>query len=278
MKSLGGRLREARTLRGMSQSELARQIGGSPNQMSMVESGQSGMSTRTLRAAASALNVSADFLLGLIEVPASTRDLVHSVQEKQATILDMQSGSREFQPSDYVTYIELMDIRTGAGPGAIVYGEGVKAMIEFPEKWLRDRGLKASECRVISVVGESMEPTLADGSQILIDMRSHERRHGRIYVIESDNELVVKRMVRDPETGYLLASDNPDKRAFPTEPWPRGARVIGEVKWHGQSFLKEKPSRETPGRSTPPAGSGSNAPGGEPATTGGTGREAPEGE
>ena len=247
MKTLGKRLREARKLRGLSQTELARRIGTSANQISMVESGQSGTSIRTIVAAASTLNVSLDFLAGLVEVPESTRDLLHDLQEKQARIIDLERGRSEFLPTDYFAHIELMDIRSGAGPGAVVYGEGVKAMIEFPESWLRDRGLKASECRVITVVGESMEPTLADGSQILVDMRSRRRRHERICVVESDNELVVKRVMRNPEGGWLLASDNPDKKSFPTKPWPEGARVIGEVKWDGQSFLKPPPETPEPG-------------------------------
>ena len=246
MKTLGTRLREARKLRGLSQTELASRIGTSPNQISMVESGQSGTSIRTMVAAASTLNVSLDFLAGLVEVPESVRDLLYNLQEKQAYIFDLQRGRREFEPSDYFAHIELMDIRSGAGPGAVVHGERVKAMIEFPERWLRDRGLKPNECRVISVVGESMEPTLADGSQILVHMRSRGRRHERICVIERDNELVVKRIVRNPDGAWLLTSDNPDKNSFPTEPWPEGARVVGEVKWHGQSFLKEKPPPETP--------------------------------
>ena len=253
MKTLGARLREARKLREMSQSELARRIGTAPNQISMIESGQSGTSIRTIVAAATTLNVSVDFLVGLVDVPTSNRELLYSLQEKQAQILDLQSGQREFQPSDYVAHIELMDVRTGAGPGAVVHGEGVKAMIEFPWRWLRDRGLEPSKCRVISVVGESMEPTLADGCQILVDLSSRARRDQRICVVETDNELVVKRIVRNPEGGCLLASDNPDKSAFPTKPWPEGARVIGEVKWHGQSFEGEDPPHRSRKAGSPPA-------------------------
>ena len=133
------------------------------------------------------------------------------------------------------THIEVSDIETAAGRGITVAGQGVKSMIKFPSDWLDDHGLKASECRLISVKGESMEPTLADGCSILIRL-TRGRRNGRIYVIRIGDELVVKRTVRSDEAGWMLVSDNPDKDKFPTQPWPEDATVIGEVKWDGQSF------------------------------------------
>lgn len=254
MKTLGTRLREARKLRGMSQSELATRIGTSSNQICMIEGGQSGSSLRTMVAAASTLNVSLDFLAGLVKVPDSARELLYKLQQKDAQILDMRSTYREVEPRDDIAHIELMDVHTSAG--AVEHGEGVKTMIEFSGRWLQDRGLEPNQCRVISVVGESMEPTLADGSQILVDLSRRARRHDRICVVEIDNELVVKRIVRTAEGGYLLVSDNPDKTAFPTTPWPEGARLIGEVKWHGQSFQKERPADGRPDAGTRPARNG----------------------
>ena len=129
-----------------------------------------------------------------------------------------------------------MEIQTGAGGGVVVHDEGVKSTIEFPMTWLRERGLQPHDCRIVSVVGESMEPTLADGWAVLINLISKARRNGRIYVILIEDELVVKRVVRDREAGWLLVSDNPDRDRFPTQAWPEEARIIGEVKWHGQSF------------------------------------------
>ena len=48
MKTLGTRLRKARKLRELSQGALAKQTGTSPNQISMIENGQSGTSIRTI--------------------------------------------------------------------------------------------------------------------------------------------------------------------------------------------------------------------------------------
>lgn len=58
------------------------------------------------------------------------------------------------------------------------------------------------------------------------------------------NELIVKRVVRDREAGWLLVSENPDKKAFPIQTWPDDARAIAEVNWHGQSFRSNSEPRE----------------------------------
>jgi phage repressor protein C with HTH and peptisase S24 domain len=51
----------------------------------------------------------------------------------------------------------------------------------------------------------------------------------------SAEDLLVKRVSHNPAAGWLLVSDNPDKRAWPTRPFPDDAQMIGEVKWTGGS-------------------------------------------
>ena len=213
MKTLGSRLRKTRKLRELSQGALAKQIGTSPNQISMIENGQSGTSIRTIVAAESALNVSLDFLAGLSAEPRSAHDLLYDLKAAHARAMDLER--KDPPPSEYYTPIEVSDNETAAGRGVTADGEGVKSMIQFPSNWLRKHGLNASECRVISGKGESMEPTLADGCSILIRLTGG-RRDGRIYVIRIDDELIAKRTGRNTEAGWMLVSDNPDQDRFAT--------------------------------------------------------------
>ena len=89
----------------------------------------------------------------------------------------------------------------------------------------------AERCRLIRVVGESMEPTLPDGGLILVDLQRKERRDGKICVIRIGDELIVKRTIEDEQAGWLLRSDNPDKRVWPSLPWPDDAEVVGQARW-----------------------------------------------
>ena len=76
-----------------------------------------------------------------------------------------------------------------------------------------------------------MEPTLVDGCSILVNHAIRRRREGGIYVVRTGDGLIVKRDGKDSDGSRLLVSDNPDKRAWPTLPWPDDAAVLGEVRW-----------------------------------------------
>ena len=127
-------------------------------------------------------------------------------------------------------------LATSVGSGADAYGMRVTGRIKFRRTWLTRHGLIARSCRIIGVVGESMEPTLADGCSILVNHASRRRRLGRIYVVRSEEGLVLKRAGRDAAGVWQLVSDNPDKYVWPTRPWPRDAEIVGEVKWAARTF------------------------------------------
>ena len=57
--------------------------------------------------------------------------------------------------------------------------------MKFRREWLARHRLPADECRVIQVLGESMEPTLVDGCSILVNQASRRRRVGRIFVVRN---------------------------------------------------------------------------------------------
>jgi transcriptional regulator with XRE-family HTH domain len=68
--SLGARIRRARTAAGLSQATLARHIGISGTSLSAIERGTvPDPGALRIRAIAQVLHVSADYLLGLVDVP-----------------------------------------------------------------------------------------------------------------------------------------------------------------------------------------------------------------
>lgn len=68
---IGERIRTARTGQGLTQSALARKAELTPAAIWQMESGQREPSAGSLRKLAEALEVSADYLLGLNEAPVS---------------------------------------------------------------------------------------------------------------------------------------------------------------------------------------------------------------
>jgi len=61
----------------------------------------------------------------------------------------------------------------------------------------------------ITVTGESMEPTLKDGSIILIDRSKTNVINGSIFVINAGGTVYIKRLMMNPNGNIDMLSDNP---------------------------------------------------------------------
>ena len=125
--------------------------------------------------------------------------------------------------------------------------------VKLQREWLSRHGLTASECRVIQVLGESLEPTLAGVYTILPNQARRRRKVSRIIVVRTDDALVVKRAGNDLACAWGLVSDNYNKPVWPPVPRCVDAPVTGETKWPAcpaHSSVKAGPGR-IPDRLTP---------------------------
>ncbi len=80
---------------------------------------------------------------------------------------------------------------------------------------------------ILGVMGESMEPTLPDGCVILIDRNRTRRREGRIFVVRTEDGLIVKYAGR-AKGRWQLVSEHP---SWEPMPWPTEAEMIGQAVW-----------------------------------------------
>ena len=202
----------------------------------MVERGVSRISTDKLAVAARMLDVSTDYLHGLTDDPRSAAELVRALEAATPDLGLTDPGARAAAVDDG-DYVGVSELASAAGDGTVVEHERVTGRIKVRRSWLARHGLAARNCRVIQVSGESMEPTLVDGCSILVNLASRRRRLGHIFVVRTDDGLIVKRAGRDASGAWLLVSDNPDKHVWPSRPWPPDAVVVGEVKWAARTFL-----------------------------------------
>ncbi|MDE2043256.1 MAG: peptidase S24, partial [Alphaproteobacteria bacterium] len=77
--------------------------------------------------------------------------------------------SSERSAPDGLIAIPLLDVRAAAGAGGVLDDDALLARVGFDAGWLRGQRLRADMLSVISVQGDSMEPTLAAGDDILVD-------------------------------------------------------------------------------------------------------------
>lgn len=139
---------------------------------------------------------------------------------------------------DGIVEIPILDVQASAGFGAVAASENAQTRFGFDEHWLRSlTSAKSASLSIVRVMGDSMEPTLNEGDEVLVDASDHASRlRDGIYVLRADDTLVVKRVAIKPGGNQItIASDNP---AYPT--WHDMERsevhVVGRVIWFGRAL------------------------------------------
>ncbi len=124
------------------------------------------------------------------------------------------------------------DIRASAGGGAEVFDEGYE-YLDVDRTIMENLvgPLPSGEIEAIHVEGESMEPTLPDGSIVFIDRRQTDPTKDGIFVAATGNGLFVKRIRRRADGMVELISDNPlyTPEVLPPEQVEIVGRVVGNI-------------------------------------------------
>ena len=291
--TLGSRIVKARRRAGLAQADLAAALDKQRASISMVETGHRGLPPDSLAKAAKALEVSADYLLGLTDNPMPTTELSaqvakaakyvaarYALRDAVETIRTRVSGEDKERGQDILqslltaletadealgdpellfaaasvndpnhsaadmeepgdvdpeeTLSRLDEVAATAGSGAEVYDETVMARVPFRRAWLRRHGINPRYCHIIGVRGDSMEPTLPNGCQVIVDHKRREPHEGLIYVMRTEEGLVVKRLGLDEKGRWEMLSDNSTN----WEPalLTYGSEIIGEVRWSARTF------------------------------------------
>lgn len=132
-----------------------------------------------------------------------------------------------------IVRLPLLDIRASAGPGAFVENEQPPDYLSVDVSVLRKIGRSGPDgLAVIQVSGDSMEPTLHDGDDLVIDrLDAAGRLRDGIYVLRLGEMLMVKRIAMHPAgRGFEVRSDNPAYTAW-RDCGLEDLSVIGRVVW-----------------------------------------------
>lgn len=128
---------------------------------------------------------------------------------------------------DFVA-VPRLAIAVSAGPGQFAGGEAPFDNFGFSGRWLRDNGLDPKMLSAVTVEGDSMEPLLRHGDEVLVDRTPGPWRDG-IHVVRVGETLSVKRLARSGQDRVSLLSQN---LAYPPVELPLDeVDVIGRVVW-----------------------------------------------
>ena len=121
-------------------------------------------------------------------------------------------------------------LEASAGPGATAAEEIPFDAFRFSRRWLREQGLEPALLSSIRVMGDSMDPLLRDGDEILVDRTPRAFREG-VHVVRLGEALHVKLLQAVPPDRLRLISKNPAYE--PVEVAMEDVDVVGRVVWKG---------------------------------------------
>ena len=146
--------------------------------------------------------------------------------------------ARRAGPVVELALVPILEVEASAGHGALAGMEAKSAQFGFDEVWLRRlTSSKASSLSIVRVYGDSMEPTLHDSDEVMVDLADGQSRlRDGIYVLRMDDMLSVKRIAIEPQGKRVsVLSDNP---TFPS--WhgleKRALNIVGRVLWFGRAL------------------------------------------
>ncbi|PKH06429.1 helix-turn-helix transcriptional regulator [Moritella sp. Urea-trap-13] len=141
--------------------------------------------------------------------------------------------------NDQHIQLPFYEISASAGVGLLAEVEERPKSISFEPNWLRSEvGVCPSNVFLMLVDGDSMQPTLKNGSMIMVN-RDVDNLSDGVYVMRHDNNLLVKRLQMLPGGIIRVKSDN-----TMYDPWEitksqldgEELALIGRVVWTGQKM------------------------------------------
>jgi hypothetical protein len=121
-------------------------------------------------------------------------------------------------------------VAASAGHGAS-NSDSPHVKLRFRAESLRRKGIDPGGARLIYVRGDSMEPLMYDGDQIMFDATKRAIRDGELYVVRIDEDELVKRLHKRPGNRLVVQSENPAFAPFELDATSPGFAVLGQVVW-----------------------------------------------
>lgn len=208
---IGERLAKSRRDRGLTQTELAVEMGDRYNapMISMVENGSANLLLDGAVNAARELGVSLDYLVGLTDDPMPAAQLLEHMKRLERNLIRMEL----------------------TGPRASQYTALVQRLHQLAESLSMPR--LPGQAAAVTMPDDSMEPNIREGDALLADLDVSRMHEGGIFAVSLGEDLLVRRAGRDTAGRWRLVSDNP---AWEPMILPAFAVIQGEVLWAGRNL------------------------------------------
>lgn len=232
------RMKAARKEAKLTQVQLAERVGIDQSVISSLERGKYRGSSHTV-AIAYALGVSPRWLssgAGEMRETSNVSNLrPRRPAEGNAELIDHEiiEGSEPLRPDEVMLPV-FREVEFAAGDGCatqVIENHGAEERFSLPR--LSRAGVQPENAALAIVKGDSMCPAINDGATIGIDKGSRSVVDGKIYALDHDGMLRVKRLYRMPLNRVRVVSENSEE--YPEEVYsladPDAPKILGRVFW-----------------------------------------------
>lgn len=135
-------------------------------------------------------------------------------------------------PPGYVL-LPRVEARASAGHGTGLSSDKVVDFLAFSEDWVRNTlHRRPANLALLEATGDSMDPTIRDGDILLVDTSVQDIQSSRVYVLQVNGALLVKRIQVRLDGSLVVKSDNPSYEPEVVRPDERSPlRILGQVVW-----------------------------------------------
>lgn len=159
--------------------------------------------------------------------PDSAMDTGEPLRQQLVTM-----GRPGIAPPGYVL-LPRVEARAAAGHGSGLDSDKVVDFLAFSEDWVRNTlHRRPANLALLEATGDSMDPTIRDGDILLVDTSVTDIQSSRVYVLQVNGALLVKRIQVRLDGSLVVKSDNPSYEAEVVRPDERSPlRIVGQVVW-----------------------------------------------
>ena len=207
---LGARLLEERNRLGMTQTQLAEVGGVSKGSQILYEKGKP---------------FTSDYLNAVAEAGL---DIIYLITGQRNSGVQNAEPRPQFLSADHIipatgefsneiqnfSLVRRMELSASAGTGLVPASEEVVSHLAFTQGWLSRERIDPRYCAMVPVRGDSMAPTVPDGSLVLVNAAERFSEKDGIYAFSVEDEVFVKRVAfikndNGAGLGFTIISDNP---------------------------------------------------------------------
>ncbi|WP_172562503.1 S24 family peptidase [Vibrio furnissii] len=230
-ETIGERIRRVRKELKLTQQQVASSIGVSPTSLVFWERNETTPKGSNLIALCKKLRVDPQWL--------QTGKGEQQVINGNAEVLgNMQTwDSQTPLGDDEVAIPFLSEIKLSAGNGFVNDLENDYGFrLRFAKSTLRRHNVAPDNAVCVAVHGDSMEPVLPDGSTVGIDCGDKTLVDGKIFAINHNGELFIKKLYRLPGGGLRIYSFNeleyPPREYTKEQVQEQRITIVGRVFWY----------------------------------------------